>query len=540
MIARLGWRHVRSWIGRKPPTPYADNRREGPKRDIRRAGRVEVLASCNVMMKHLAIAFVVLLAAASARGDDYSPFYGDELDCGYCVPVELDRLAILLGDEVLRDMVCRLSSINYTFSALSSAFGVPEGQVIRRINVLRSWRLVRTVRRDSAHTIVEPVPGEGGQTLRRWASRYCPIGDACGRGVVSPDGHRGRAKDRSVGGIGTASLVSGEAGLRDKLVTIFGGSGFLDRYLVNRLVSAGILVRVAVRNPDSAAFLRQLGDAGRIELMAVDVHDDARVEEAVAGAYAVVNLIGIRYEPMQQKLPAVHVDGARRIAEAAAAAKVERLVHVSSISADAKSRSLFARTKAASETAAREEFPTVTIVRPSIIFGFGDDFFNRFAGLQAFLSTPEVAHREILFQPVYAGDVSAAVTRILGDSGSNAQIYELGGPETMSLQRLFSFVKKEKPLSPFRSAMWMAEVEATVLDQEPKLVWRTAKPSDPTRIPDPLSRNSKDIKWLKRDHVVDPKALGLADLGITPTPVEAVVPGYNGRDRRGNMFEPKY
>lgn len=192
------------------------------------------------------------------------------------------------------------------------------------------------------------------------------------------------------------------------------------------------------------------------------------------------------------------------------------------------------------KTAVREEFPTVTIVRPSIIFGFGDDFFKRFAGLRAFMSMPEMTRREILFQPVYVGDVSAAITRILGDSTTNAHTYELGGPETMSLNRLYSLVKEERPIPPYRSAMWMAEVEATVLDQEPNLVWRTNKPSDPTRIPDPLSRNSKNINWRKRDHVVDPKAFGLADLGIAPTPVEAVVPGYDVRGRRDDLFEPKY
>ena len=501
-IPRVGWCLTRSWIRIVATGPFADHRRIGPRKGARRAGRVEVLALRKAMMKHLAIALVVILAAASARGDGHQPHFGSEFNCTFCVATEIDRLATLLGDELLRDMVCRLSSARYTFGTLSSALGLPEGQVIRRINVLRGWRLVRMVRKDSAHTIVEPTPGEGGQTLRRWASKYCPTGDGCGRAVANPGGQKDRARDRTAGGVGTASLVGGEAGLRGRLVTIFGGSGFLGRHLVNRLVSAGAQVRVAVRNPDSAEFLHQLGDVGKIELMAVDVHDDAQVSEAVAGSYAVVNLIGIRYEPMQQKLPAVHVDGARRIAEATAAAGVGRLVHVSSISADAKSRSLFARTKAAGETAVREEFPTVTIVRPSIIFGFGDDFFKRFAGLHAFLQTPEMNRREILFQPVYVGDVSAAITRILGDSRTNAHTYELGGPETMSLKRLYSLVKEEKQLSPYRSAMWMAEVEATVLDQEPNFVWRTNKPSDPTRIPDPLSRNSKDIEWRKRDHIV--------------------------------------
>ena len=280
--------------------------------------------------------------------------------------------------------------------------------------------------------------------------------------------------------------------------------------------------------------MKQLGDVGQIELIAVDVRDEESVEEAVAGAYAVVNLIGIRYAATQQKLPAVHVDGARRIAEAAAAAKVERLVQVSLISADPKSQSLFARTKAASEAAAREAFPNVTIVRPSIMFGLGDDFFKRFAGLPEFLSMPGMLHRKILFKPVFAGDVGAAITRILGNSRTVARTYEMGGPVTMSLETLFSFVLKGKPRSPLKSAMWMAEVEATILDQEPDRVWRFGKAPNSSRFSD--SPSSKDMEWQRRDHIVDPKALSLADLGITPTPVEAV--GYNERDR--HWFEPKY
>ncbi len=160
-------------------------------------------------MKHLAIGFaLLLLATAAARGTEPLPRYGN--DCAYCVPMEVDRLAALLGDHILRDLVCRLSHERYSFGSLSSALGMAEGQVMRRINTLRGWRLVRTVGNDSAHTIVEPIPGEGAQTLRRWASRYCPTGDECGRAVASQDGQNDR---RAISGMGTASFGSGEARL---------------------------------------------------------------------------------------------------------------------------------------------------------------------------------------------------------------------------------------------------------------------------------------------------------------------------------------
>ena len=142
------------------------------------------------MMKQLALAFALLFAAAPASGVEPFPGYGNDLDRGYRVPMEIDRLAALLGDEVLRDMVCRLAYERYAFGNLSSALGMPEGQVMRRINTLHGWGLVRMVRHDSAHTIVESNPGDGAQTLRRWADRYCSEGDSCGKLVVNADRYR--------------------------------------------------------------------------------------------------------------------------------------------------------------------------------------------------------------------------------------------------------------------------------------------------------------------------------------------------------------
>ena len=137
-------------------------------------------------MKQLVLTFAFLLATATANGGEPFPRSGNSLDSGYRAPMEIDRLAALLGDEALRDMVCRLSHERYAFGNLSSALGMPEGQVMRRINTLRGWGLGRMVRHDSAHTIVEPMPGDGGQTLRRWAKRYCSEGDACGVPAANP------------------------------------------------------------------------------------------------------------------------------------------------------------------------------------------------------------------------------------------------------------------------------------------------------------------------------------------------------------------
>ena len=156
-------------------------------------------------MKQFALAFALLFVAAPAIGVEPFPRYGNDLDRGYRVPMEIDRLAALLGDEVLRDMVCRLAHERYAFGNLSSALGVPEGQVMRRINTLRGWGLVRTVSGD--HTIVEPLPGDGAQTLRRWANRYCSEGDACGVPTTNPDTQKSE-KEKETAASGAAPQVS--------------------------------------------------------------------------------------------------------------------------------------------------------------------------------------------------------------------------------------------------------------------------------------------------------------------------------------------
>ena len=408
-------------------------------------------------MKRLVLVFAVLVSAAPVTGGEPYPRYGNDLDRGYRVPMEIDRLAALLGDEVLREMVCRLSYERYAFGNLSSALGMPEGQVMRRINTLRGWGLVRMVRHDSAHIIVEPIPGDGSQTLRRWANRYCSEGDSCGKPVANaetrtngrkeagidvggPDSQVGGeaglkgelAKEVGVGFGGLASPVGGEVGLKGKLITVFGGSGFVGRDLVKRLMAAGAEVRVAVRNPDSLLSFKSQSGAEQLAGMSANVREPDEVAAAVAGASMVVNLVGILSETGEQTFAEINEYGPRRIAEAAAEAKVQRFIHVSAISADLESESVYARTKAAGEAAAKVIFPNVTIVRPSLIFDFDGGFVKRLADMsQYFPIMPLFGGGSINFQPVYVGDVSAAIVHILSDPGTMSRTYELGGARTM-------------------------------------------------------------------------------------------------------------
>ncbi len=312
--------------------------------------------------------------------------------------------------------------------------------------------------------------------------------------------------------------------LKNDQVTIFGGSGFLGRYLVKRLANAGARLRVAVRDVNGAAFLKPMGDLGQIVPVATNVRDNAQVAAAVAGAYAVVNLLGILYEKGAQTFVSVHAEAPRRIAEAARSAGVERFVQISAIGADPDSPSRYAQTKGAGEAAAKTAFPEVTLVRPSVVFGSEDGFLNRFAALAPLTPIlPLFGAGKTLFQPVYVGDVAAAVTRILEDPATKGLTYELGGPRTMSLREVFALVLREtrrrRLLLPL--PMWVAEIQAFFLQLLP----------DPPLTPD-------QVTLLRSDNVVGEKALGLADLGISPTPVETIAPSYLARYRRGTRFAP--
>ncbi|MSP81799.1 MAG: complex I NDUFA9 subunit family protein [Alphaproteobacteria bacterium] len=309
--------------------------------------------------------------------------------------------------------------------------------------------------------------------------------------------------------------------MTEGLVTIFGGSGFLGRHLVRRLATDGLRVRVAVRDLEGAGFLKPLGDVGQIVAVRSDLRDEAAVARAVDGAAAVVNLVGILFERGGRTFQAVHVEGAGRIAARATAAGAGRLVHVSAIGAAADGKSRYARSKGAGEAAVRAAYPGATILRPSIVFGPEDDFFNRFGALARIApALPLIGGGTTRFQPVYVGDVADAIRAGLGDPATAGKTYELGGPRIYSFRELMAYVlaetRRRRPLIPL--PFGLASLPAMVLECLP--------------VP-PLTRDQ--VKLLRRDNVVSPGAASLVDLGIRPTPLEAVVPGYLARYRRGGL-----
>ena len=309
------------------------------------------------------------------------------------------------------------------------------------------------------------------------------------------------------------------------LVTVFGGSGFIGTQVVRQLAKAGWRIRVAVRNPNLGYAMRLHGDVGQIDVIQANVRNEASVQRAVEGATAVVNLVGVLYEQGRQGFQAVHVMGARTVAEAARAAGVTQLVQMSALGADINSPSKYARSKAEAEAAVREAFPGAVIVRPSLVFGQDDGFFNRFAQMAALSPVlPLIGGGRTRFQPVFVGDVAKAIARLTTDPDAAGETYELGGPADFSFRRLMEIILEETgrrrmllPL-PFGVAGVLGaigDVAAAVL-------------------PPPIT--SDQVELLKTDNVVSGAFLGLTDLGITPTTLESVLPTYLYRYRRGGQY----
>lgn len=307
--------------------------------------------------------------------------------------------------------------------------------------------------------------------------------------------------------------------MTDKLVTVFGGGGFVGRYVVQALLRGGARVRVAQRDPRQGWFLKPLGGLGQTQFVAADVTRADTVANAVAGADAVVNLVGV----LAGKFDAIHVAGARAVAGAAARAGVRTLVHLSAIGADAGAASGYARTKGEGEAAVRDAFPAAIIVRPSIVFGREDAFINRFAAMIEKAPVVPVLRSAVRFQPVFAADVGDAVAAaIAGDAtGGNAGMtYELGGPDILSMGQLIRWI-------------------ATTIGRDPAIV----------ELPDfagaMIARAGflpgAPITWdqwlmLQHDNIVGSGTHGLADLGIVPTPMAAVAPEWMVRFRRQGRF----
>jgi Predicted nucleoside-diphosphate-sugar epimerases len=313
------------------------------------------------------------------------------------------------------------------------------------------------------------------------------------------------------------------------LVTVFGGSGFVGAQAVRVLARRGWRVRVAVRNPNQAVELKPAGDPGQIQLIRCDVNDPAQVAEACRGANAVVNLIGILFESGKRTFEAMHVDAARRIAEQARTAGVSRFVQVSAIGADAEGKSAYARSKAAGEAAVREVFPDAVILRPSVVFGPGDDFLNRFAVMATFApALPLVGLGRTKFQPVYVGDVAEAIARSVEDVSLAGRTFELGGPATLTFEEVLRLVLRETG-----RARLLAPLPFSVA----RAIGSVAQLSAFVGIPPVLTRDQ--VLSLETDNVVADGAEGLAALGVQPTGMEAVVPSYLWRYRRGGQFAEK-
>ncbi|WP_459855416.1 complex I NDUFA9 subunit family protein [Dongia sp. agr-C8] len=313
--------------------------------------------------------------------------------------------------------------------------------------------------------------------------------------------------------------------MRGELVTVFGGSGFIGRYVVRRLAREGWLVRVAVRRPDEALFCKTAGHVGQVVPVAANLRDPASVRAAISGAAAVVNLVGILFPAGPQRFEAVHAEGAANVAAAAAAAGVRALVQVSAIGADSQSPAAYARSKAAGEAGVAKAFPGATILRPSIVFGPEDDFFNRFAKMALLLpGLPLIGGGTTRFQPVYVLDVAEAIARAVEHPEAHAgKTYELGGPRIYSFRELMTLMLSEigrkRCLCSIPFAI--AALKGAFFQSIPFI-----KP--------PLTADQ--VKLLKRDNVVGPQAAGFKELGITPTALEPILPTYLDRYRPQGFY----
>jgi NADH dehydrogenase len=322
--------------------------------------------------------------------------------------------------------------------------------------------------------------------------------------------------------------------MENRIVTVFGGSGFIGRYLVSRLVKQGFTIRVAVRDPEDARYMMTMGNVGQIVPFAADVGDEATLGPAVRGAQSVINLVGVLSEWGQQSFKNLHTRGASNVAQASRAAGVQNLVHISAIGANAGAASSYARTKLAGEIAVNEKFPGAIIMRPSVVFGPEDGFFNLFAALARLMFFLPVFRCPLLpdlkwfksgkvlkinfygdggtkFQPVYVGDVADAIIAALSDKRAKGKTFELGGPTIYSSVEIMRLILKNigrrRILVPL--PFWYLYTVAWFLQ----------------KIPSPLL-TCDQVMQLKVDNVVSSGAMTLKDLGLSATPAEAIMPGY--------------
>ena len=312
----------------------------------------------------------------------------------------------------------------------------------------------------------------------------------------------------------------------DRLITIIGGSGFVGRHIVRALARRGYRIRVACRRPDLAGHLQPLGNTGQIMPVQANVRYPASLAAACEGAYAVINLTGVLHSSGAQSFDAVHSFGAEASARAAKEARARVFIQMSAIGADAGSSAAYARSKAEGEARERANFPGAIVLRPSIVFGPEDSFFNRFAELARFSPfLPLIGGGQTLFQPVFAGDVGEAVARLVDAGVADGKTYELGGPEALSFKALMQFtldtIGRKRLLLPLP---WgLAKLQAAVMGL----------------MPNPMLTTDQ-VEMLRHDNVVSEEARReqrtLQGLGVVPQGIEGIVPGYLYRYRKAGQF----
>ncbi|MDZ4134263.1 MAG: complex I NDUFA9 subunit family protein [Paracoccaceae bacterium] len=313
-----------------------------------------------------------------------------------------------------------------------------------------------------------------------------------------------------------------------KLVTIYGGSGFVGRYIARRMARAGWRVRVAVRRPNEALYVKPYGVVGQVEPVLCNIRDDASVRAVMLGADAVINCVGILNAVGKNTFDAVQSDGAGRVARIAAQQGVAHLVHLSAIGADAASDSAYARSKAAGEAAVLAAFPNAVILRPSVVFGMEDGFFNRFAGMTRLGPILPVVGANTRFQPVFVDDVAQAAE--LAATGAAAPgIYELGGPDVATLRdligQMLAVIQRRRLV--LNLPFLVARIMAFGFDMMQVFTGGLISNGILTR---------DQVKNLRRDNVVAGGAKGFADLNIQPTSMEAVLPDYLWRFRPSGQY----
>jgi NADH dehydrogenase len=303
--------------------------------------------------------------------------------------------------------------------------------------------------------------------------------------------------------------------MHNKIITVIGGTGFVGRYVVKLLAQHGYTIRVIARNPEAALQLKTSGEVGQIVLVRGNLAKPESLQGKLDNSWAVINLVGILFETTSQNFSALHAKGAEKLAQLAKTVGAERFVHMSSIGVDRAVKSKYARTKATGEKAVRAAFPEATILRPSVVFGYEDQFFNTFARMARLSpALPLIGGGRTKFQPVYVCDIAQAVLAVLQKAESRGQTYELGGPDIYPFRTLMEFICKTTGYNPFLVNIPFGL--ASFMSYFTQL------------LPHPPITHDQ-VYMLEHDNIVSKDAKNFADLGISPEAIEAIVPEYLAR-----------